>query len=497
MHYKSTRGNSSANSSQEAIIKGLADDGGLFVPDNLPKLNNYDLKNMYQMSYTELAYSVLKRILDDYNEIELKRCIDNAYSTGFDNMGPAPVITLNEKQSVLELWHGPTCAFKDMALRLLPELMTTALKNTGVKKTSLILTATSGDTGKAALEGFKDVEGTKIVVFFPEHGVSDMQKLQMITQEGGNVTSIAISGNFDDAQSGVKSIFTNRTLIDELYQAGYVFSSANSINWGRLVPQIVYYISTYVHLAKSGIIALGDKINFAVPTGNFGNILAGYYAAKMGLPVKKFICASNANNVLTDFFKTGEYSIKRNFYKTYSPSMDILISSNLERLVYDLFNQDSQIISSYMNRLNETGSYTIPKDIMNKLSDHFHADYMDDRQTVKVIAEYYNRFGYLSDTHTAVALGVAENYTQKNLDKTHTVTISTASPYKFGKAVAKAVINDIDLDKFSEFEVLKMLEEKTLVKIPEPLSNVMGKPVLHKITCSKNNMADTLKKILL
>ncbi|HBN85472.1 MAG TPA: threonine synthase, partial [Clostridiales bacterium] len=495
--YKSTRGNAYANSSQEAILKGLAEDGGLYVPEHFTYFSINDLKVMSEGSYIDVANRVLCRILDDYREETIKRCTSNAYSTGFENNHPAPVVNLNKNTSVLELWHGPTCAFKDMALQLLPELMTSAIHDTGADKTVLILVATSGDTGKAALEGFKDVEGTEIMVFFPEHGVSDMQKLQMITQEGSIVHSVAISGNFDDAQTGVKRIFTNTKLIEELDKGGYMFSSANSINWGRLVPQIVYYFSSYVALLKEGVISCGERINFAVPTGNFGNILAGYYAAKMGLPVNKLICASNKNNVLTDFFHKGVYDRKRTFYRTHSPSMDILISSNLERLIYDAADKKSETVSGFMSQLKETGSYEIPEEIRMKLSDLFTADYIDDDQTAQVISRYYNQYGYLSDTHTAVALGVLDLYREATQDSTHTVVVSTASPYKFGKAVAQALIKDQDLEEYTEYDLLKLLERETSVKIPQPISDVINKPVLHSVKCSKDAMSDTLRKLLL
>lgn len=497
MHYTSTRGNACINSSQEAILKGLAEDGGLFVPEHFTYFSINDLKAMSEGSYIDVANRVLCRILDDYREETIKKCTSNAYSEGFENNEPAPLVKLNDNTSVLELWHGPTCAFKDMALQLLPELMTSAIKDTGANKTVLILVATSGDTGKAALEGFKDVEGTKIMVFFPEFGVSDMQKLQMITQEGANVHSVAISGNFDDAQTGVKNIFTDAKLIEELDRGGYVFSSANSINWGRLVPQIVYYFSSYAALLKKGVISCGERINFTVPTGNFGNILAAYYAAKMGLPVNKLICASNRNNVLTDFFHKGVYDRNRVFYKTHSPSMDILISSNLERLVYDLADKDCTTVATLMKRLKETGQYEIPKELLEKCSDLFAANYIDDEQTEKVISKYFHEYGYLSDTHTAVALGVLDRYREESLDSTHTVVVSTASPYKFGKAVAKALIEDHDPDQYTEYELLKLLEAKTSVKIPKPISDVIHKPILHKVTCSKDDMSNTLRKLLL
>jgi threonine synthase len=496
MHYKSTRGNSCVHSSQEAVLNGLADDGGLYVPDHFTYFSINDLKAMSEGTYIDIANRVLCRILDDYREDVLKQCIANAYGTGFENNEPAPLVSLDKNTSVLELWHGPTCAFKDMALQLLPELMSAAVRDTGEEKTILILVATSGDTGKAALEGFKDVDGTKIVVFFPEHGVSDMQKLQMVTQEGANVHSIAISGNFDDAQTGVKNIFTDTVLIEELDRKGYMFSSANSINWGRLVPQIVYYFSSYAALLKKGSISCGERINFVVPTGNFGNILAGYYAAKMGLPVNKFLCASNQNNVLTDFFQKGIYNRNRDFYKTLSPSMDILISSNLERLIYDVADKKAKTVAKFMNRLKTEGRYAIPEELHEKITDIFYGDYIDDAETSQVIARYFKNFGYLSDTHTAVALGVLDRYREAFEDETHTVVVSTASPYKFGKAVAQAIIKNSDLDKYSEFELLKLLEKETAVKIPEPIAKVMEKPVLHSIKCSKEDMSKTLRGLL-
>ncbi len=386
MYYISTRNKAIKVKSAAAIKKGLSNEGGLFVPESFPTLSLSDINKLADLSYVERAVYVLKKYLTDFSVAELRECAENAYSEKkFGGKNPAPLVNLGEGVNVLELWHGPTCAFKDMALQILPHFLTKSMKKTGEDKTVVILVATSGDTGKAALEGFKDVEGTKIVVFYPSEGVSDIQKLQMITQEGKNVCVSGIEGNFDDAQTGVKTIFTDEDAKESFFENGCVMSSANSINWGRLVPQIVYYISAYCDMVKGGEIKIGDEINVCVPTGNFGNILAAYYANKMGVPIKKLICASNANNVLTDFIKTGEYDRNRKFFTTLSPSMDILISSNLERLLFDLCGNNDKKVNKWMKDLKESGKYTLPKDMKDKVADLFWAGCCDDYFTKECI----------------------------------------------------------------------------------------------------------------
>ncbi|WP_405751958.1 threonine synthase, partial [Anaerovibrio slackiae] len=393
MNYISTRGNNQKMTSAQAIIAGLADDGGLFVPDELPQVDMEFIKGLTKLSYQERAARVLGCFLTDYTDEEIKGCVERAYGGGkFDDAAVAP-LNIMEDVSVLELWHGPTSAFKDMALQLLPQLLSTALKKTGEKNQVLILVATSGDTGKAALEGFRDVEQTKIIVFYPENGVSRIQKLQMVTQQGENVAVTAVKGNFDDAQSGVKAIFSDREFNAKLNEAGVSLSSANSINWGRLVPQIVYYFSAYADLLKAGVIRAGDEISFTVPTGNFGDILAGYYALRMGLPVKMLICASNTNNVLTDFLTTGVYDRNRDFFKTISPSMDILISSNLERLLYHVTNDAAQV-AEWMKSLAETGRYDVGAEVLAKIQATFGCDWADDQKTMETINAVYDERKY-------------------------------------------------------------------------------------------------------
>ena len=389
MKFCSTRNSTIDIESAEAIKNGLSADGGLYVPKDFPAVSSNEMKEMLGMSYIGRAKTILKKYLTDFTDDELDLCISEAYkSEKFGGENPTPTVKIGNSFYLCELWHGPTCAFKDMALQILPHLLKTSIKKTGEKRTVVILVATSGDTGKAALEGFKDVDGTKIIVFYPDGGVSDIQRLQMVTQEGNNVSVAAIDGNFDNAQSGVKEIFGDKEYAKELADKGYVFSSANSINWGRLVPQIVYYFSSYLDLVSSGEIVLGDKINFTVPTGNFGNILAAYYAKQMGLPIAKLICASNKNNILTDFIENGVYDRNREFYLTESPSMDILISSNLERLLYELLGNDDNAVSELMNSLKETGKYQISKEIHDKLCDNFCGGSIDDVKTKEIIRKY-------------------------------------------------------------------------------------------------------------
>lgn len=476
MFYTSTRDKSLKVTSSQAITSGISEEGGLFVPCEIPTLSQEDISSMIGMTYTERAKKVLSLYLTDFTAEEIDYCVNGAYGgEKFSSEMVAPVVPLSGNAKVLELFKGPTCAFKDMALQLLPYLLTTASKRAAPDKEIVILVATSGDTGKAALEGFKDVPGTRILVFYPAHGVSPMQKLQMVTQEGGNVGVCAIEGNFDDAQTGVKKIFTDKKIAKKLADNGMMFSSANSINWGRLVPQIVYYCSAYCDMLSSGALKMGEPMNVVVPTGNFGNILAAYYAKKMGVPIGKLICASNLNNVLTDFLKTGIYDRNRDFYTTTSPSMDILISSNLERLLFHLSGEDDALIREYMSSLSETGKYTVSEKIMSAISENFAAGCADDIQTAKTIKDEYENCGYLFDTHTAVAAKVYRDYLEKTGDDRPTVIAATASPYKFAKSVLSALLPEVpSLDDFSMTEELSKL---TNTEIPKPLSNLRGREV--------------------
>ena len=439
--YKSTRNAEKTVTASEAILKGLADDGGLFVPVTIPKLD-VDMGTLKEMSYQETAYAVMKQFFTDFTEEELKSCITKAYDSKFDTEEIAPLVKA-DGMYYLELFHGATIAFKDMALSILPHLLTTSAKKNNVKNEIVILTATSGDTGKAALAGFADVKGTRIIVFYPKDGVSKVQELQMVTQKGDNTSVVAIHGNFDNAQSGVKAIFENKELAKEMDAAGYQFSSANSINIGRLVPQIVYYVYAYAKLLKNEEIAEGEQINVVVPTGNFGNILAAYYAKQMGVPIAKLVCASNENKVLFDFFQTGVYDKNREFILTTSPSMDILISSNLERLIYLIAGQDAVKNQDLMRALKSQGVYEISKEMKENLDD-FAAGYATEDQVKKTISEIYKSTGYVIDTHTAVAASVGKAYLEENKDERKTVIASTASPYKFARSVMTSIDEKYD-----------------------------------------------------
>ncbi|NLA77262.1 MAG: threonine synthase, partial [Clostridiales bacterium] len=440
MNYTSTRDKSLRVSSSEAITQGISSDGGLFLPTAVPPLTAEDINRLVPLGYKERAKDILSRFLTDFTAAELSACVEGAYADGkFSSEAVAPTVNIHDKVNILELWKGPTCAFKDMALQLLPHLMTTASGKLHKRDETVILVATSGDTGKAALEGFKDVSGTKILVFYPNDGVSPMQKLQMTTQDGANVGVCAIQGNFDDAQNGVKAIFTDRAIVEKCRENGYAFSSANSMNWGRLVPQIVYYISAYCDLIASGAIKNGDEINVTVPTGNFGNILAAYYAKRMGLPVKKLICASNANNVLTDFINTGVYDRNRHFYVTASPSMDILISSNLERLLFELCGRDDACIRDWFGKLKTEGRYEVTGSVKAQISELFAAGFCDDTATKAAIKDTFEKYGYLCDTHTGVAVSVYNDYRAKTGDDTPVIIASTASPFKFCADVLDAL----------------------------------------------------------
>lgn len=468
MNYFSTRDSGKTVPASFAIESGLAPDGGLFVPEVLPKVSIQELSELAAKDYRGRAADIMGRFLDEFDAEEIKAFTEAAYGKNFDDERIAPLRVLDENTGVLELWHGPTCAFKDMALQMLPHLLTASIKKRGESREVCILVATSGDTGKAALEGFRDVPGSSILVFYPRDGVSEVQKLQMVTQEGGNVKVCAVSGNFDDAQSGVKRLFSDTELAGRLDEKGWFLSSANSINWGRLLPQIAYYFSAYCDCVSAGMIKIGDKIDFCVPTGNFGNILAGWYAKQMGLPVGKFICASNANNVLTDFISTGVYNRNRPFYTTVSPSMDILISSNLERLLYAL-SGDSKLVAGYMASLAETGMYQVSEELKAAVTSDFAAGYCDDTKTAETIAEIWKKHGYLIDTHTAVAMSVMEEYREKTGSKTPAVIVSTASPFKFSDSVLKALGSDTDA---SGAELIPALSKLTGSPAPAPLTGL-------------------------
>ena len=473
MEYNSTRSTGLHISASEAIAMGLAPDGGLFVPDTLPPLDGKTLAELLPFGYGERAKRILKIYLPEYSPQELDILVASSYGANFDTAAIAPVRSTDELTSYLELWHGPTSAFKDMALQMLPHLLTTSLKKCGEQRGVCILVATSGDTGKAALEGFADVPGTKILVFYPRDGVSDVQKLQMVTQTGNNVGVCAVEGNFDDAQTGVKRIFGDRELAERLSEKGWFLSSANSINWGRLLPQIVYYFSAYCDVVNSGRIKCGEPVNFCVPTGNFGNILAGWMAKEMGLPVKRFICASNANNVLTDFIETGVYDRRRPFHLTTSPSMDILVSSNLERLLYFL-SKDPERVAGWMKQLSEEGRYDVGQELKTLIRRDFEAGYCDDAGTAEEIARVWREHGYLIDTHTAVASRVLGDYRARTGDKTPAIVVSTASPYKFCDSVLRALGEQTDAPGT---ELIGRLEKATGTTAPAPLSGLAGKNV--------------------
>jgi len=497
MNYCSTRNKKVCVSAAQAIKQGLSYEGGLFVPESFPEISLSDIKFLSECKYTDRAKFVLGRFLTDFTAEELENCVTKAYTKekfGTDTI--APLYKYNDEAYFLELWHGPTCAFKDMALQILPHLLTTSMKKTKEDKEVVILVATSGDTGKAALEGFKDVQGTRIVVFYPNNGVSEIQKLQMVTQDGGNVGVYAVEGNFDDAQNGVKKIFTDNEYKDSLLSGGYSLSSANSINWGRLVPQIVYYFSAYADLLKNGEIELGEKINIVVPTGNFGNILASYYAYKMGLPVNKFICASNENNVLTDFINTGVYNKNRAFHTTSSPSMDILISSNLERFLFDLTGENDGVVAEWMAALSEKGRYEIGEDVKEKLIALMWGGCADDTETADTIKKTFDESGYVVDTHTAVAKAVYDKYVKETGDRTKTVIASTASPFKFNQSVLIALNGLNAVVGKDEFQLLEDLAIQSGLTIPESLSELKTKPVVFDTVCEKNHMARVVSEFL-
>jgi len=477
---------------------GIAPDGGLFVPVKIPFFTGGKMREMAALDYREKAVCILKAFLSDFTEEEIRECVAQAYSPEiFDAPEVAPVRKPDDALHFLELWHGPTCAFKDLALQLLPHLLTKAAVKTGEKASIVILVATSGDTGKAALEGFKDVPGTKIIVFYPARGVSEVQKYQMITQEGANVAVVAVRGNFDDAQNGVKNIFSNAEFNRLLQKKHCRLSSANSINWGRLAPQIVYYFSAYLDLAAKGALTPGEKINFVVPTGNFGNILAAFYAREMGLPVNRLICAANVNNVLTDFIRTGVYDRVREFHRTISPSMDILISSNLERLLYHLSGRDHARIREWMTALNQSGVYRVDAGTRARIGEIFWSGYADDDETLTTINSLNRRCGYVVDTHTAVGVRVYEKYTAATGDGAKTVIVSTASPFKFNESVARAVLGEDAVKGKNEFRLLEKLAAATGLEIPAGLKDLDKKPARHRKTVDRNQMTAAVEDILL
>lgn len=486
MRYISTRAKATACSASEAIVKGLSSEGGLFVPEEFPLITLTELEMLMDKTYEERSAYVISKFLTDFSYDELLDYTTKAYSRFYGD-DPCPVVAIDDCTYILELWHGPTSAFKDMALTLLPHLMTASRIKTGETNKTLVLVATSGDTGKAALEGFKDVDGCDIMVFYPSQGVSDMQRLQMVTQEGSNVYVCGIEGNFDDAQNAVKTIFNDEDTINLLLEKGYKLSSANSINWGRLVPQIAYYVSSYIDILAEGKISLGDKINFCVPTGNFGNILAGYYAMQMGLPISKLICASNINNVLTDFFEGGKYNINRDFYKTVSPSMDILISSNLERLLFEISGRDDKFIAKIMNDLKTKGFYEINFTDLKSKANMFIAGSCAEDETLDTIANFYDENDYLLDTHTGVAMGVYLTTATGNNDVT--VIVSTASPYKFAGDVYEALSENRIKDSIL---ACKKLESYTGIEIPEPLLGLDTKEIRFRDCVSKENIKKTV-----
>ena len=491
--YNSTRNADEKVTASQAILKGLAREGGLYVPEEIPALDT-DLDDLAKMTYQETAYTVMRKFLTDFSEKELKDCINAAYDQKFDTEEIAPLVQANAAYC-LELFHGATIAFKDMALSILPHLLTTAARKNQVKNEIVILTATSGDTGKAALAGFADVEGTKIIVFYPKHGVSPIQEKQMITQKGENTFVVGIHGNFDQAQSGVKKMFSDEELVKVMERSGYQFSSANSINIGRLVPQIVYYVYAYAKLYANGEIAKGEKINVAVPTGNFGNILAAFYAKQMGLPIAKLICASNENKVLYDFFSTGIYDKNRDFILTSSPSMDILISSNLERLIYRIAGNDAEKNTDLMKALTVNGRYEITSQMKEQLEE-FYGNYTTEEETARIIRELYEDTGYMIDPHTAVAAGVYERYKEETKDEdVKTLIASTASPFKFTRSVMNAVDRE-KYDSMTDFELVDELSRLARVEVPGAIEEIKTAEIMHNTVCEPEEMERVVKDIL-
>ncbi len=495
MQYSSTRDDQIRVSAAQAISRGISPEGGLFVPTELPAVNEDFLRALLSLSYPERAKRILPLFLTDFTPEEIAACADSAYGAQFDTPAIAPLRELGDGVHMLELWHGPTCAFKDMALQILPHFMRTAVQKAAPGEKIVILVATSGDTGKAALEGFKNVSDTKILVFYPSEGVSEMQRLQMVTQEGDNVGVCALQGNFDDAQTGVKALFTDPAMIAALEKHGMRFSSANSINWGRLLPQIVYYFSAYCDMVQSGAVAMGQPINVVVPTGNFGNILAAYYAGRMGVPLQKLVCASNANRVLTDFFETGVYDCNRPFYTTTSPSMDILVSSNLERLLYHLSGEDCEALRNWMDGLKSQRRYAVAAAVKEQLDARFAAGSATDAQVAETIRRVFEKKHYLCDTHTAVAVRVYEDYRTRTGDATPTVIASTASPYKFAPAILSALGETVPEQPYDQ---LMALRQATGTPIPQPLAALRDKAVRFTEVCTGDTagMQQTVCRLL-
>ncbi len=491
LFYRSTRSKSELVKASQAILRGLAEDGGLYVPEYVPTLDK-SLEELSQMSYQETAYEVMKLFLTDFTEDELKSCINKAYDSKFDTEVIAPLVEADGAY-YLELFHGATIAFKDMALSILPHLLITSAKKNHVKNEIVILTATSGDTGKAALAGFADVEGTRIIVFYPKNGVSPIQEKQMVTQKGKNTFVVGITGNFDDAQTGVKKLFGDKELAKVMDTAGFQFSSANSINIGRLIPQVVYYVYAYGQLLKENKIEKGEKINIVVPTGNFGNILAAYFAKNMGVPIAKLICASNENKVLYDFFETGVYDRNRDFVLTSSPSMDILISSNLERLIYLSTGCDPDKNAAFMKSLSREGKYQITPDMKDNMTD-FCGNFASEQETADTIKALYEKTGYVIDTHTAVAVAVLNKYRSATNDHTKVVVASTASPFKFTRSVMNAI--DHKYDAMGDFELVDTLSKLANVKVPNAIEEIRTAPVLHDTVCEKEDMKSIVMKFL-
>ena len=493
IRYLSTRSADTSVSASQAIVRGLAPDGGLYIPDRIPTVDEAFLHSLLPLSYPQRAAAVLGLFLEEFSAAELAELTARSYADNFDTPRIAPLTVTDDATAMLELWHGPTCAFKDMALQLMPRLLVSSLRKNGETRTASILVATSGDTGKAALEGFRDVPGTRIMVFYPRDGVSEVQRLQMVTQLGANVNVCAVEGNFDDAQTGVKRIFSDRAFASELDGRGFFLSSANSINWGRLVPQVAYYFSAYCDMAEAGVIAFGDAMDFCVPTGNFGNILAGWFAKKMGLPVRRLICASNRNNVLTDFIRTGVYDRNRPFHVTDSPSMDILVSSNLERLLCCL-SGDTALTGRLMTELNEAGRYTVPEPLLRAVQADFAAGFCSDEDGRRVIARFFRDKRLLLDTHTAVAFGVLESLRAAEGGKPFpTAVVSTADPFKFGSALLAALGASCEA---SGCELLRALAERTGRAAPAPLAGLEGREIRFTGCVRPQDMTDAVARFL-
>ena len=500
MKYISTRGYETRFTAAEAIMQGIAPDGGLFVPEEIPVLSRGDIEAMKNMKYYQLSAKVLSKFLDDFTEEELLGYTSAAYAEEKWGENTIPLVQMNpynDREYILELWHGPTCAFKDVALQLLPHLMTASIAKTGAKDKVCILTATSGDTGKAALEGFKDLPGTEIIVFYPTGGVSEAQKLQMVTTGGSNTHVIAVNGCFDDAQTGVKQIFGDDSFAADLKAHGIRLSSANSINWGRLVPQIAYYVYSYVELLRTEKIEMGEAINIVVPTGNFGNILAAWFAKQMGIPIHKLICASNRNKVLCDFFNNGKYDRNREFYKTTSPSMDILISSNLERLLFEVTESNSALVVEWMNSLYSKGTYTVDQNTLKVLHRMFVGGFADEKGVYKTILDVYDRTDHVIDTHTAVGFNIYNRYHQRSGDEHKTVFASTASPFKFAPAVMDAIRGEGYSNGRSVETVISELAEESGLEIPEGIKDLSSKEIRHKDVIDKEDMLDKVRQILI